>query len=79
MEAAQSHHECFDGTGYPKGLRGKEIPELARIVGLVNLFDKVYNDQEPRVGVFDALRIMAQAYRGSFDERMAQGFVKLFR
>ncbi|MFT4515919.1 MAG: putative nucleotidyltransferase with HDIG domain, partial [Planctomycetota bacterium] len=57
IEAAQSHHECFDGTGYPKGLRGKEIPELARIVGLVNLFDKVYNDQEPRVGVFDALRI----------------------
>ena len=79
VEAAQSHHECFDGTGYPKGLRGKEIPALARIVGLVNLFDKVYNEQEPRVGVFDALRIMAQAYRGSFDERMAQGFIKLFR
>jgi len=79
IEAAQCHHECFDGTGFPKGLRGNEIPELARIVGLVNLFDKVYNDQVPRVGVFDALRILAQAYRGAFDERMAQGLVKLFR
>lgn len=79
IEAAQSHHECFDGTGFPKGLRGKKIPDFARIIGLVSLFDKVYNEQEPRVGVFDALRIMAQAYRGAFDERMAQGFVKLFR
>tara|TARA_R110002072_G_scaffold269079_11_gene428374 strand:- start:32061 stop:32975 length:915 start_codon:yes stop_codon:yes gene_type:complete len=79
VEAAQCHHECFDGTGYPQGLAGEEIPQLARIVGLVNLFDKVYNEQEPRVGVFDAFRIMAMAYRGSFDDRMAQGFVKLFR
>ena len=79
IEAAQSHHECMDGTGYPNGLRGNQISEIARIVALVNLFDKVYNDQEPRIGVFDALRILAQAYRGSFDERMAQGLVKLFR
>jgi len=79
IEAAQSHHECHDGTGFPKRLQGQEIPSMARIVGLVNLFDKVYSNQEPRVGVFDALRILAQAYRGSFDERMAQGLVKLFR
>lgn len=79
IEAAQSHHECQDGTGFPSRIQGGEIPVLARIVGLVNLFDKVYSNQEPRVGVFDALRILAQAYRGSFDERMAQGLVKLFR
>lgn len=79
LEAAESHHECSDGTGFPKRLQGADIPVMARIVGLVNLFDKVYSNQEPRVGVFDALRILAQAYRGSFDERMAQGLVKLFR
>lgn len=79
VEAAQCHHECVDGTGFPAGMRANQIPHFARIVGLVNLFDKVYNDQEPRIGVFDALRILAQAYRGSFDERMAQGLVKLFR
>ena len=79
VEAALCHHECFDGTGFPSGMSGNHIPHMARIVALVNLFDKVYNDQEPRVGVFDALRILAQAYRGSFDERMAQGMVKLFR
>ena len=60
-------------------MSGREIPEFARLVGLVTLFDKVYSGAEPRIGVFDALRILAQAYRGSFDERMAQGLVKLFR
>lgn len=33
------HHECHDGSGYPKGLRGKEIYDLAKIVGIANLFD----------------------------------------
>ncbi|MFN3244770.1 MAG: HD-GYP domain-containing protein [Planctomycetota bacterium] len=79
VDAALFHHECHDGSGFPRGLRHEEIPEGARIVGLVNLFDKIYSAQEPRVGVFDALRILAQAYRGCFDERMAQGLVKLFR
>lgn len=79
VEVARSHHECFDGSGYPDGLAGEQIPALARLVGLVTLFDRVYSRQNPRVGVFDALRIVAQAYRGCFDERMAQGLVKLFR
>ena len=79
VDAACYHHECCDGTGFPKRMRRDDIPTVARIVALVNLFDKVYTNQQPRVGVFDALRILAQAYRGSFDERMAQGLVKMFR
>ncbi|MBM4060802.1 MAG: HD domain-containing protein [Planctomycetes bacterium] len=79
VDAARCHHERWDGSGYPRGLRGERIPELARLVGLANTFDKVYAGQQPRVGVFDALRILAQAYRGCFDDRLAQGFVRLFR
>ena len=79
VEAARSHHERFDGSGFPQALKGPEIPELARIVGIVDSFEKVYSTQVPRVGVFDALRILAQAYRGCFDERLALGLVKLFR
>lgn len=79
VDAARSHHERWDGTGYPQGLRGVEIPDIARVVGLVDTFDKVYSGQQPRVGVFDALRILAQAYRGCFDEKLALGLVKLFR
>lgn len=79
VEAARSHHERFDGSGFPQALKGPEIPELARIVGIVDSFEKVYSTQVPRVSVFDALRILAQAYRGCFDERLALGLVKLFR
>ncbi|MBL8754684.1 MAG: HD domain-containing protein [Planctomycetes bacterium] len=79
VDAARSHHERHDGSGYPRGLANGDIPELARIVGIVDTFDKVYSTQRPKVGVFDALRILAQAYRGCFDERIAAGLVRLFR
>jgi two-component system response regulator RpfG len=36
---AQNHHEKFDGTGYPSGLKGKDIPLKARIVALADVFD----------------------------------------
>ncbi|TDO94335.1 putative two-component system response regulator [Halanaerobium saccharolyticum] len=46
---AYSHHEKWDGSGYPQGLKGKEIPVEARIVGLADVFDalsskRVYKD-----------------------------------
>ena len=36
---AHYHHEKVDGTGYPEGLRGKEIPKEARIMALADVFD----------------------------------------
>lgn len=38
-ESALFHHEAFDGSGYPAGLRGKQIPLFARIIGLLDTFD----------------------------------------
>ena len=38
-DIAYGHHERWDGTGYPKGLKGKEIPESARIVAIADVFD----------------------------------------
>jgi HD-GYP domain-containing protein (c-di-GMP phosphodiesterase class II) len=37
----EQHHEFHDGSGFPKGLRGSSIFELASIVGLANLFDEL--------------------------------------
>ena len=42
---ALTHHECFDGSGYPDGLRGTEIPLFGRIVGLVDVFDALTTDR----------------------------------
>jgi len=38
-EIARSHHEKFDGSGYPDGLKGDEIPLSARIVALSDVYD----------------------------------------
>lgn len=77
--AAQSHHERWDGSGYPQALRSSAIPPLARVVGLCDAFDEVYSAQQERVRVFDALRVLAEAWRGCFDGPLASHFVKLFR
>ena len=42
------HHERFDGRGYPDGLRGREIPRLARIVAVCDAFDAMVNDRPYR-------------------------------
>jgi response regulator RpfG family c-di-GMP phosphodiesterase len=52
MKIAGGHHEKYDGTGYPKGLSGKDIPICARIVAVADVFDalmskRYYKDQIP--------------------------------
>ncbi|HXN90070.1 MAG TPA: HD domain-containing phosphohydrolase [Candidatus Sulfotelmatobacter sp.] len=42
------HHERFDGSGYPDGLRGREIPRVARIVSVCDAFDALVNDRPYR-------------------------------
>lgn len=79
VEAACSHHERCDGTGYPTASRGPAIPEIARIVGLVDTFETIYSEQKPRLGVFETMRVLAQTYRGCFDEQLATRLVRLFR
>lgn len=41
IEVAKYHHECWDGSGYPEGLKGEEIPLAAQIVALVSAFVKL--------------------------------------
>lgn len=79
VAAAAWHHERHDGSGVPDARRGDDVPELARVVGLVDAFDRIRTRAEPPVPVFDALRTLAQAHRGCFEPRLAQGLVRLFR
>ncbi len=39
IDAALTHHEKFDGTGYPKGLKGNEIKDFAKIIAIVDVYD----------------------------------------
>jgi len=46
--AAKYHHEHYDGTGYPNGLAGEKIPEVARILGVADSYDAMTSDRSYR-------------------------------
>jgi putative two-component system response regulator len=58
---AWAHHERFDGNGYPRGLRGDEIPQEARIVAVADVFDALTHDRvyRPALPFDEAVAIMA--------------------
>ena len=60
MAGARWHHERYDGKGYPDGLKGTEIPEFARIIGVADAYDamtskRIYRDILPQQVVRDEL------------------------
>ena len=55
---AQSHHEKYDGTGYPNGLKGDEIPIAARIFSVVDVWDALTSER-PYKKKFSATKNMA--------------------
>jgi putative two-component system response regulator len=63
------HHERYDGGGYPDGLRGLEIPQLARILAVCDAFDALVNDRpyRSRRSVGDALGILADGAGTQWD------------
>jgi putative two-component system response regulator len=44
-EIARAHHEKFDGSGYPHGIKGKDIPIFSRIVAVADVFDALTSDR----------------------------------
>jgi putative two-component system response regulator len=69
----RSHHERFDGTGFPDGLRGDGIPLEAQIVSIANRFDEIHH--EASITEHDALTQLAvEAASGAFDGELVKVF-----
>lgn len=75
-EIALNHHERFDGSGYPNGLRGEEIPLSGRITALADVFDALTTRRvyKPAFPVAQALAEIRRGVGTHFDPRVAQGF-----
>jgi response regulator RpfG family c-di-GMP phosphodiesterase len=80
-ELVQCHHEHWDGGGYPRGLRARQIPLAARLFAICDAFDAMSSDRPYRQAVDETValaEIEAQAGH-QFDPWMAEQFVQLAR
>ena len=74
---AFQHHEKFDGTGYPRGIRGREIHEYARVVALADVYDALTTDRpyRPRKLPHQAILIIRDGIRTHFDPDIIPAFI----
>lgn len=78
-EYVYGHHERWDGTGYPRGLKGEQIPLVSRIISVVEIYDRVLNrgtlplKERKR----EALDVIKRGSGVQFDPQIAELFVKL--
>lgn len=79
--AVLHHHEKFDGTGYPAGLKGKRIPYFARMIGIVDAFDCLTSTRSyrPAKSVEETLGILIQDRNTHFDPQLVDSFVEVIR
>jgi putative nucleotidyltransferase with HDIG domain len=75
------HHENWDGSGYPDGLSGDEIPIGARILSVVDCFDALTSDRpyRPQLPDGDALAILLQRRGNMYDPRVIDMFFEMYR
>lgn len=79
--AVLHHHEKYDGTGYPAGLSGTNIPYFARIIGIVDAFDCLTSTRSyrPARGIEETLAILEQDRYSHFDPQLVDAFVTVIR
>lgn len=79
LDIPASHHERWDGTGYPAGLAGTRIPRAARMFAVVDVYDAVTSDRPYRrpLALDDAVALLRQGSGSHFDPEVVQAFVSL--
>jgi PAS domain S-box-containing protein len=81
LDIPYCHHERWDGTGYPRGLKGEQIPLSARIFSIIDVWDALLSNRPYRKGCSeDAVLEYIQKHSGtSFDPRLVDAFLELYR
>lgn len=75
-DIAYSHHEKWDGTGYPQGLRGEEIPLAGRIVAIADVYDALASVRPYKKGLShkESVKIILDGAGSQFDPYLAEVF-----
>ena len=76
--AVRYHHEKYDGSGYPEGIKGEEIPIGARIISVVDAFHAMVSDRCYHKGIplEDALDELRRCAGGHFDPKVVEAFIR---
>ncbi len=79
VEIVRSHHERWDGTGYPDGLRGEEIPLAARVFAVADVLDALTSKRpyRPASSFADARRMIEAESGTHFDPRVIAAFAEI--
>jgi HD-GYP domain-containing protein (c-di-GMP phosphodiesterase class II) len=78
LSMVRSHHERYNGEGYPDGLRGPDIPVFARIAGIVDFYDALITPRPyaPPISAFDAMRELDKRANTEFQAEMVEQFIQ---
>ena len=76
-DIATYHHERWDGSGYPKGLKGEEIPLSARIMSLADVFDALISERcyKKAIPMEEAFKIIEGKANNHFDPKLVEVFL----
>jgi len=80
-KAVRSHHERYDGKGYPEALRGAEIPLITRVISVADTFDAMTTDRPYRKRLSDeaALKEIQECSGTQFDPVVVEAFMRVYR
>ena len=80
VEIIKYHHEKYDGTGYPTGIKGDEIPVGSRIIALADAFDSIVSNRiyRNRLDYSDALQEIKNNAGSQFDPKVVAAFEDCF-
>lgn len=78
-ELAYSHHERWDGSGYPQGLAGEQIPLSARLLAIADVYDALISERVYRAGLphDQAVATIFQGRASQFDPDMVDAFIEI--
>jgi putative nucleotidyltransferase with HDIG domain len=81
LDIPYCHHEKWNGTGYPRGLKGEEIPLAARIFAVADVYDALTSDRPYRKGWphEKTLNYIQEQSGHYFDPKVVEVFVRMFR